>query len=246
MNKTLRVILISSLVTFIFGCSAPQYDTSTPEGAFGLAQKFDNDERWEEAIRRYKEVKNKFPYSNFATKAELAIADAYFKQESFGEAQVAYQAFRELHPKHAQIDYVMYRIGLSYFNQLPSTIDRDLTLAHDTIASFDDLLKEFPRTEYRAEALEKREKSLRMLAEKEEYIADFYFKRKIYDSALLRYEGLLKVYPQVANLSRSYARLAIAAHKVGDSVKAQKFAKIMSQNHADSEDFKLMQKELSK
>ncbi len=115
--------------------------SDTPEGAYAIAEEFDKDERYEEAIRRYTEVKNKFPYSNFATKAELAIADVYYKQESYPEAQVSYQAFRELHPKSPQADYVVYRIGLSYFQQLPTTLDRDLTVAREAISNFDDLIK---------------------------------------------------------------------------------------------------------
>src|SRR5690606_33276577 len=98
--------------------------------------------------------------SNWATRAELAIADVHFKDEAYPEAQVAYQTFKELHPRHPKIDYVTFRIGLSFFNQLPTTIDRDLTLAHDAIASFDELINEFPNSEFAKEAREKKAESL--------------------------------------------------------------------------------------
>ena len=58
-----------------------------------------------------KTIKNKFPYSNYATEAQLKIADVYYMQESYGEAAVAYEAFRDLHPKHEKVPYAMFRIG---------------------------------------------------------------------------------------------------------------------------------------
>ena len=136
-----RFLLFPLLFSTVLACTTMDRKSDTPEGAYAIAEEFDKDERYEEAIRRYTEVKNKFPYSNFATKAELAIADVYYKQESYPEAQVSYQAFRELHPKSPQADYVVYRIGLSYFQQLPTTLDRDLTVAREAISNFDDLIK---------------------------------------------------------------------------------------------------------
>ena len=69
------------------GCSSIETrDTSTPEGAFKSAEDFEKDERYEEAISKYSDVKNKFPYSRFAADAELKIADLQFKRESYPEA----------------------------------------------------------------------------------------------------------------------------------------------------------------
>ncbi len=197
--------------------------SDTPDGAFSIAEEFDKDERYEEAIRRYTEVKNKFPYSKFATKAELAIADVYYKQESYPEAQVSYQAFRELHPKHPQIDYVLFRIGMSYYNQLPSSLDRDLSVAQDVVTSFDDLMKRFPNSQYINEAAEKKLATLKMLAGKEEYIANFYFKREMFDSALSRYELIISKYQKLGFDETAYYGAAVSASKIGDAFKANKY-----------------------
>ena len=65
------------------GCSSIETrDVSTPEGAYQSAEDFEKDERYEEAIAKYTDVKNKFPYSRFATLADLKIADIQFKQEN--------------------------------------------------------------------------------------------------------------------------------------------------------------------
>lgn len=180
------------------GCSSIQNrDVSTPEGAFQSAEDFEKDERYEEAIAKFTEVKNKFPYSRFAALSELKIADLHFKQESYPEAQGAYQLFKEFHPKHPQSDYVTFRLGLSYYNQLPSTIDRDLTLADKAILYFDETIASYPDSQYAKEAREKRDGAMKMLGGKEMYIAKFYVKNKRCDSAVGRYERVLKTYPNV-------------------------------------------------
>lgn len=228
MMKTLRVIIILAIAGgSLVSCSTVEKNSSTPEGAFAIAKEYDDGERFEEATRRYTEVKNKFPYSNFATKAELAIADVYYKQESFAEAQIAYQMFKELHPT-VTADYVQFRIGMSFFNQLPSSIDRDLTQANDTIFNLSELIKKYPNSEFVTEAKEKRTATIKMLAEKEEYIADFYFKRKIFDSALGRYEGLFTTYKGLGFDEKAISRAAICAHKIDDTPKYEKYRKLLS------------------
>lgn len=243
MLKTLRVIIALSLV-FVIGCASTERNSETPEGAFAIAEEYDQSERYEEAIRRYTEVKNKYPYSNFATKAELAIADVYFKQESYAEAQVSYQMFKELHPTVPNADYVQYKIGLSYFKQLPTTIDRDLSLAQDTILNLSDFIRRFPNSEYISDAKEKRSQAIKMLAEKEEYIADFYFKRKIYMSALTRYENLYANYSGLGFDQKALSRAALCAQKIGDSTKAKKYSDLLAKDFPESKELKGLRKEI--
>src|ERR1700722_745394 len=102
--KSLRTaLLLAILASFVSACSTTggeKLDKNTAEGAFALGQKFEKDERYEEAITYYSEVKNKFPYSRFATEAELKIADIEFARENFPEAESAYKLFKEFHPNH--------------------------------------------------------------------------------------------------------------------------------------------------
>jgi outer membrane protein assembly factor BamD len=225
-------------------CSSSEKNSDTPEGSYALAQEFEKEERFEEAIRRYNELKNKFPYSKFATMAELAIADSYYKQESFAEAQVAYQSFKDLHPRHAQIDYVTFRLGLSYFSQLPSTVDRDLTLASSSILFFEEVLSRFPNSEHAKEALEKKNAAVKMLAEKEEYIADFYFIREKYDSAMTRYEYLLSRYPGSGLDAKAMLRAALCAHRLGEQEKAKKITAELAKKFPSSDEILEARKEI--
>jgi outer membrane protein assembly factor BamD len=181
---------------FVGGCASTNLaESNSPEAAFKAAEEFEKDERFEEALTKFNEVKNKHPYSRFAVDAELHIADIHYKREAFIESQTAYQLFKDFHPKYPRIDYVTFRLAMSYFMQLPPSTDRDLTPAHNAIKYFSEVITSYPTSEFVKEATQKKAECYRMLADKEMYVAYFYRHREMYDSALKRYESLLSLYP---------------------------------------------------
>lgn len=242
-SKILKLLFILTFISVFSSCSSDEKKTDTPEDAFKVAKEFDDAERYEMALQKYADVKNKFPYSSLATAAELAIADVQYKRESYPEAQVAYQNFRDLHPKHAKIDYVIFRIGMSYFLQLPETIDRDLSLAHDAIYTFNEITKSFPYSEYFKEAKEKTEKAYIMLTEKELYIADFYFKQEKYDSALGRYENAYNKYYGYGLDPRSLLGAIRSAAKLEDTKKVKQYSSLLLTKFGNSDEAKTFKKE---
>ena len=85
-------ILLSLLFS---GCSTTEkFDSTTASGAYNLAEKYEKDERYEEALALFTEVKNKHPYSKYAVEAKLKIAEIEYTRENFVEAQTAYSVFK--------------------------------------------------------------------------------------------------------------------------------------------------------
>ncbi len=242
--KVLTLCFIS--LVFLASCSSmdESTDPSTAEGAFKSAQALEKDDRFEEAIIKYQEVKNQHPYSKYANLAELAIADVHFKREAYIEAQGAYQLFKDFHPKHPKIDYVTYRLGLSFFMQLPATIDRDLSIAEKAILYFSEVQKSYPNSSYVKEAKQNRIDCLKMLAEKELYIADFYFKRESWKSALGRYEDMLRVYSKLGYDARAIYGAAVSAHKAGERTKTQQYLKRLLNQYPTSTEAKKARQEI--
>ncbi len=245
MRFLIRLFVILFFIQVLVACSSSDtIDTSSPEGAFKLAEKYEKDERFEEAIAQYNQLKNKHPYSKLATEAKLKIADIHFRREEFIEAQNAYQTFKEMHPSHARIDYVTFRLGLSFFKQLPTTIDRDLSVAERAILYFDEVRQSFPKSPYAREAAEDKQKAVKMLAEKELYIADFYFKRDRFESALGRYEQLLETYPNLGFDAQALYGAAISAHKIQDLGKAKSFYQRLTTQFKKSEEAEKARREI--
>lgn len=229
---------------FVACASSPELDTNTPEGGYKLGEKFEKDERFEEALAQYSNVKNKFPYSKLATEAELRIAEIYFKREEYIEAQNAYQVFKEMHPSYARIDYVTYRLALSFFNQLPSTIDRDLSVAERAILYFDEVVQTFGKSEYVKGAQEHKEKALKMLAEKEYYVGYFYLIRDHWESALGRFEGLLVRYPKLGFDAKALYGAATSAYQTKDLGKAKTYYQRLITEFKDTEEAEKARREL--
>lgn len=247
LTEMIAIFMTALVLISTAGCaSSDRIDTSTPEGAYKLAEEYEKDERFEESVGKYTDVKNKHPYSRFAILAEMKIADVQFKRESYIEAQYAYQTFKELHPKHPQIDYVTFRLGLSFFNQLPSTIDRDLSLADKAILYFDEVMTSFPTSQYAKEAMEKKAEALKMLAEKEVYIAEFYFKKKQYGSALGRFEAVLRNFSNVEGFAPpALIGAARSAKETGDRDKVTRYIKTLISKFPQSDEARTAQSEFS-
>jgi outer membrane protein assembly factor BamD len=240
----LTPLILIAVIALSACSSSDKIDPSTPQGAYELAEQYEKDERYEEAIQKFTDVKNKHPYSKYAVESELKIADLQYTREAYIEAQNAYQLFKDFHPKHPRIDYVTYRLAMSYYMQLPSTIDRDLSLSDKTILYFDEVMRSYPTSQYVAEAVDKKANVLRMLSEKELYVATFYFKREMYDSALGRYESILKTYPKSADVPYALFGAAYSADKISQPDKAERYFDELKERFSDSSEYRRAQREL--
>lgn len=211
------------LILFFTACASTEdFDVNTPDGAFKSANQLEENERYEEAITAYRELKNKFPYSHFATEADLHIADVYFNKEAYLESQSSYQLFIDLHPKHEKVPYALYKLADSIYNQLPSTVDRDLSLGPKAQNYFKLLIDKFPGSIHASEAKEKINSIEKKLQEKELYIADYYFKTDAYMSAMKRYQDFLDRWPKSDKSPYAALRTILSAKQIneGDTIKS--------------------------
>ena len=187
--------LVCATGSLLTGCASTQANPEDPEALYKEAEEALKDEHYLIALERYRDVKNRFPYSSRAVDSELRIADTYFAQESYLEAESGYEIFRELHPTHPRGDYVHFQIGMSYFNQIPNHPGRDLSAAYRAIDAFGVLLEKFKSSSLLAEAKQRIAEARARLAEYQHFVANFYYLRWHYLSASYRYAALLQDYP---------------------------------------------------
>ena len=189
--------IISTLFTLsavIQGCATKGVAESNPKQMYDEAnQDIDND-RYMLALDKISIVKSKFSYSSYGALAQLRIGDVYFLQESYTEAASAYETFAELYPKHEKSAYALFRAGEAYYDDIPSTIQRDMRSAESAISSFTLYLKKFPGGEFSEKAKDMKSKAYNKLAEKELEVAQFYIRRKKPDAAKQRLQKILDQY----------------------------------------------------
>lgn len=189
----LRSVLILFCALFLFSCATKRPEGSTEaEVLFKEAKDLISKSRYIQANEKLNAIRSQFPYSYYATHAELLQADILFSQENYAEAASAYILFRDFHPKHSELGYVIFRISESFYRQLPSTFDRDLTAGIEAIKYFKELIQSYPSTEYVKDAQTRINQIEAMIEQKEIYIAEFYFRTKDYEAAKTRYEDILK------------------------------------------------------
>ncbi len=148
------------------------------------------------AIEKFQKLKDYYPFSKYAILAELKIADAHYQREEYEEAIFEYENFERLHPRNEAIPYVIYQIGMCYFDQI-GTPDRDQTSARKALETFQRLKKQFPQDQYSRRSEEKINKCLKSLVENTYRIGLFYYKSKHFKAALQRFMSIISDYPDV-------------------------------------------------
>lgn len=184
---------VLSFSLFVISCATKRPAGSTEaEILFKEATDLISKSRFIQATEKLNSIRSQYPYSYYATSAELLQADILFSQENYAEAASAYILFRDFHPKYTELGYVIFRISEAFYRQLPSTFDRDLSAGIEAIKYYNELIQNYPATEYVKEAQARINQIEEMVEKKEIYIADFYFKTKDFEAAKARYEEILK------------------------------------------------------
>jgi outer membrane protein assembly factor BamD len=168
---------------------------------------------FEEAAETFQNVKNRYPYSRFAITAELKAADALFEKGEYESAFDSYDDFEKLHPKNENIPYVVYQKGMCFFLQM-TTIDREQKNTLTAKGEFERLTRRFPRSEYANKARMNLRKCILYLAENELYVADFYFKMKRYNAALIRYQSVIEKYPDMGHYNKALEYIALCRENI--------------------------------
>jgi outer membrane protein assembly factor BamD len=193
LNRQLTLAGLCLLIAL--GCSSTdeKHEGKTAaEDLYTKASQEMKDENYQRAIELYNELKTKYPYSTHAKDAELGVADAYFKQDSFTEAAASYNSFLQLYPKDDRVPYALFQQGLSYANDTPGVIARDLVKAQDAVDVFTRLIERYPQSNFKGDAEKKRREMREKMAAKEEYIGNFYYIRDFWQSASMRYERIIQ------------------------------------------------------
>jgi outer membrane protein assembly factor BamD len=210
-KSVLRGFLALILVFAFSGCGIMGWFKKTNPDAPPdiLAQKGIKDlskRNYIDAIDTFEKLKDRYPFSDQATLAQIKIADAYFYDKKYEEAYQAYREFEKLHPTNKAVPYCIYREGLSFYRQR-STIDRDQTYTHKAVAEFRRLKQKFPHSRYIPNADRYLAKCLDDPAAHEFYVAEFYYNTKRYQAAIDRYQGLIQDYPQYSKNAEAKERI---------------------------------------
>ena len=186
------------------------------------------------AIEEFNRVRNFYRDDPASLKAEIAIADMHFEKGEFEPARLAYEDFARLHPRHEDMDYVVYRIGLCHYKRAPRVAGRDQSSTRQALMVWTGFSERFPSSEHLADVQEMQLKAKDRLARKELDIARFYARRGAWQATQRRAEGLVRKYPDSRYAEEAEALLAEAWFERGAVTQAQAVREDLAQAHPES------------
>jgi outer membrane protein assembly factor BamD len=171
----------------------------------------------------FKRIIEAFAQSQYGPAARLAVGDAYFFEGGNANYILAIGAYREfltLYPSHSKSDYAQLQVAESYFKQRNSP-DRDQTHTQHALEEFQRFIDIFPDSPL-VEAANARMIVCRQSLARSDFLAGYFYQRtrKAYRSAVLRYEALLKDYPDYAQMDEVLYRLGECLILVGRGAEA--------------------------
>jgi outer membrane protein assembly factor BamD len=167
------------------------------------------------ALEEFNHVRNYYRDDPISVKAELAIADVHFKKRDFEQARLAFEDFARLHPRHEDLDYVTWRIGLCLYQRASKAAGRDQTTTKQAVNAWAGFDVRFPDSEHKLEVEELAGKSRDRLAAKELFIGTYYAEKGVWVAARKRAEHVLDRYPESSKVPDALALLARAQHAWG-------------------------------
>ena len=179
------------------------------EQAVNLAK----NERYLEAVKFYELIETRYPFGEFAERAQLEIIYAYYKTNQFNSAEIAANRFMRLYPTHEKTPYVLYMRSIALFDAsyhfisryLPvDPAKRDLTGFRKAFESLQELAKRYPESEYSKEAQQRMVYIRNLMAEREVDIAKFYLDRKSYVAAANRCKYIIEYYSDTPLVKKAY------------------------------------------
>jgi len=169
----------------------------------------------------FQKIKDRYPFSPYATIAELRLADCKFFKEEYEEAIPLYEEFERLHPTHSYMPYAIFQEGTCYYRLMASP-DRDQSFTHKAIETYERLLRRYPDSPYSFEAKRRVRKARDRLAAHELVVAKWYIRVKQYKQALARLEGVLTQYPDTPTAQEAKTLKARVSQRLEAQEKGQR------------------------
>ena len=188
---------------------------------------------YEASVKTFDAVEQNYPYSLWATHAQLMHGYAQYKQQNYDEAISALNRFIGLHPENADIAYAYYLKALCYYEQIDD-VQRDQTSTYEAIQTLTDVINRFPDSAYARDARIKLRLTDNRLAGHDMVIGRFYEKQHLYAAAVGRYQDIITSYQTTTYVPEALERLTEVDLQLGLTTAAQQTASVLAYNYPGS------------
>ncbi len=178
------------------------------DARYRIASNYLSEEKFEEAVKEFKEILTQYPNSSYAPDAQFSLAKAFMAQEKYQDAVREFRQFIQYFPQNNQIAEARFLSGVCYF-----TVQSYLS----AIDYFNEVIEQNPESEYYASSLQNAGWSSDRLKDYEKALD--YFQK--YLAAKPKAEDKTKIRLQMANEYSELNRAADAANLYSELAKAK-------------------------
>jgi outer membrane protein assembly factor BamD len=237
-----RLAALVLVAASLGACSLFDHDTVMPdepadklynEGLYLLNSK----KTPKEAAKKFEEVDRQHPYSEWARKALIMSAFAYYEAGAYDDCINTAKRYVTLHPGSPDAAYAQYLIGASYFDQIPE-ISRDQDRTEKAVQNLEEVARKYPTSEYAVASKRKIEIARDQLAGKEMDVGRQLLNERAYTGAINRFKVVVTRYQRTRHVEEALLRLTEAYMALGIVEEAQTSAAVLGHNFPDSRWYK--------
>ena len=244
--KIINILKIFILMFFCFSCSKDiEKKTILNEKSLdlqvleayeeGMKSLEDGDALF--AAKKFNEAEILFPQSDWAPKSALMAAYSYYTRDYYEDAIAELTRFIKVYPKHKNLDYAYYLLGISYFEKIVDE-KKDLQAIIKARDTFEFIIKEYSNTDYALDSEFKLNLINDILASKEMYIGRYYFDKKKWIPAINRFRTVIDEYETTIYTEEALHRSVEVYYILGLKDEAENYAKLLGYNYQSSEWYK--------
>ena len=189
------------------------------------------------ATKKFNEAELLYPQSDWAPRASLMAAYAYWTQNYFSNSVDELNIFIKLYPKNKNLDYAYYLLAMNYYDSIVDE-KKDLRPLLRAKEYFNLIIQNYPETDYALDGKYKLELIDEILAAKEMYIARHYIKKKKWIAAINRLKFVITNYDTSIYVEEALHRLVEVYYIIGLENEAKKYAQTLGYNYQSSEWYK--------
>ena len=197
----------------------------------GLA--YMNAGKLKDATKSFDEVDRQHPYSEYARKSLIMSTFTSYKRGDFDTAIASGQRYLALYPGSPDAAYATYLTGLSYFRRIPD-VTRDQDMTRKALAAFQEIVNNYPDSEYVTNSKDKIIACYDQLAGKEMQVGRYYLEQRDYLAAINRFKIVVTQYQKTRHVEEALERLTEANMALGLTGEAQTATAVLGHNFPDS------------
>lgn len=249
MYKEMKKLASCLLVTLILsGCHSTskdeRYNSMSANEIYQQGVKNTNKKRFKPAVEDFEALEARYPFGDYADKAQLGSIYALYLNEDYAQALPATDRFIRMYPRHPHVDYAYYMKGLVHFSEamgffskyLPmERAERDPTPAKKSLASFDHLVTHYPNSVYANNAKQRMVYLRNLIAENELFVARFNLKKGAYLAAANRANYIVVHFDKSPQIEEALAIMVQAYRRLERPELAQDAYAVLKQNFPQSE-----------